>query len=223
LNIDDVLTKDIVIPQGNLFAEIFKLQHDLAVKYGPIERKNGFYVPEVDSPPHIDDAQFQNWIKNMFWRVAEELAEAMENPCAYSQWRTLWDTDSDVRHFLEEVADALHFLVEVSLMFDVSADWLNEMWESVNRNETVVVDSFVVSRYCWRVILQMGLAANTLKNKPWKNTQMPTDQEKFIGRLFEAWKMFLHLFRILGMSDQEIYVLYSKKHKVNEFRQTSNY
>jgi hypothetical protein len=57
MNIDDIA--EVEIPERSIFSHIFQHQHKLAIEYAPIERKNGFFYPEPDDPPHIDDAHMR--------------------------------------------------------------------------------------------------------------------------------------------------------------------
>lgn len=229
MNIDDV-KNEIEVPE-DIFADIFKRQHDLAVKYRVIEIKNGFWCPNLDDVEHIDSAQLQNWIKNMFWRTTEEIAEALEKiplciqnsmVLTRDDWVRDWDKDPDLRHFFEEMADALHFLVEVSLTVELNPSILSNMWNTLNGCDDRLATRHVTSMSS-RVVYAMGLAANTLKNKPWKNTQMTTDFSKFMAKLELTWKYFIELWKWLECTLPDIYQLYVKKSMVNKFRQDSNY
>ena len=232
MNIDDVKVVDCP-SDDRVWPAIFLRQAELAEKYSPIERRNGFYYPDVVlrsendvcliSAPKIDDAVFQNWLKGMFWRVTEEVAEALENPVdseVLRTWRNHFDTDTDLRHMLEELADALHFLVEVSISVGFSGRDICAIWDTL----PVMSDGASVRELCMDMIVSMGLCANTLKNKPWKNTQMPTDFGRFLGSLRVVWVSMVHLWRDgLGFKPVEVYTLYTKKACVNAFRQRTNY
>ena len=69
----------------------------------------------------------------------------------------------------------------------------------------------------------MGIAANVLKNKPWKLTQMSTDIQKFKNKLIATWIEFAFLWQELGCAKEDVYTLYTKKHDVNVWRQNTNY
>lgn len=216
MNIDDTKTEDVTIPpRTEIMTAIFLKQHELAMKYGPIERRNGFYYPPIPVP-HIDDAQFQRWIKDMFWRVTEEIAEAFEvepSPSDIYKWREQWKTNVNLRHFYEELADALHFLVEVTLVVGVLPTEIELHNESTPLPEMASND----------IIMAMGLAANTLKNKPWKSTQMSTDIVAFKRRLLAVWDEMFTLWNTVHVPLEDMYLLYIKKHNVNLFRTRTNY
>jgi hypothetical protein len=75
----------------------------------------------------------------------------------------------------------------------------------------------------WRLTEELGEAANCLKNKPWKNSFIHTDREHFEEEISDAWHFFLELLETCGISPEDLFLLYFKKHAVNEFRQRSNY
>lgn len=77
-----------------------------------------------------------------------------------------------------------------------------------------------------RVIEELMEAANTLKNKPWKQTHVLTDITHFDEELMDALHFFLRLFLIrYGPRDaaKAVYRMYFKKSEVNKFRQESKY
>ena len=224
MNIDDVDTVD-VPDQGRRFHVIFEKQQALMDKYDPIEKRNGANVPE---PPHNLDDKFVQWrLKDLFWRVTEEIAESME--CVMdvdTGWVERWMDVPSIRHFFEEQADALHFLVEASIIVGfkpskVEAYWLGAKSASLMLEKKITPAA--TEAMCARIIWSLGLAANTLKNKPWKNTHMATDIEKFNLHLSEAWQRVLKLWAYLETSDEFVFELYAKKCQVNKFRQDTNY
>lgn len=226
MNIDDVDTDEIKIPDRQMLRNIFLHQSQLMEKYDPIERRNGAAVPEP--PYHIDDRVVQQRLKDLFWRVTEELAESAEEigNFGFATWRSDYKESPAVRHFMEEIADALHFLVEASIIAGLNPDSLNPgYWETRTQEinpGALVIDS-QVELYMWYLVKHIGLTANTLKNKPWKDTAMLTDHAKFINGMEMSWKALALLFGILKLSPDDVYKLYMSKNLVNQFRQRSKY
>lgn len=230
MNIDDIKTDEITVPPDHaIFTVIFGHQRALAIKYGPIEERNGFWHPDFDNIPHIDSPKLQAWIKDMFWRTTEEIAEAIESTndfTNYGAWRNTWTQDADVRHFFEEMADALHFLTEVSVAVGIDPADLDDFWSSVQAKGYQCLAYVTQPRIKYlsaEVIFALGLAANCLKNKPWKLSQMSTDHIKFIDRLHKTWIRFLDFWCGCGFTREDVYRLYMKKNLVNQFRQRSSY
>ena len=209
MNVDDV--KDNKVPEiesGEYLPAIFKKQQELVDKYKEIEG-----IP--DYPFDVDNADHQIWIKDFLWRVTEELAEAMEAML-----------DGNGVHQIEEVVDALHFIVELFILMGMEPlDNLNMTVMNIHaRNlradrgkEGTFENSFTDTIYI------LGLVGNTLKNKKWKKTQMQTDTEKFELLLKTAFSNLIAVFVSMGCTPKDIYTFYFKKSEVNNFRIRTNY
>lgn len=206
-NVNDFETLE--YPQ-DLLKSIFDHQHALAEKYIPIEKSNGLCLYDK-IPADIDDSKAQARIKDMSWRCIEEVAEAYE---AYENGETI--------HFLEELADALHFLVEKYLLCGfypkrTLEDYFNLALTGIPQDGRMdaLVGQFTVA---------CGLTCNCLKNKPWKQSQMLTDHNKFFKLLEVEFGQFIVLCRHAGFEDaRSLYDMYIRKNQVNQFRQRSNY
>lgn len=81
----------------------------------------------------------------------------------------------------------------------------------------------IIKDFMWRVTEEIGEAANCLKNKPWKSTEMLTDEAHYKEELMDALHFFIELLILSGFTAESAYDLYFKKNKVNQFRQGSNY
>jgi dimeric dUTPase (all-alpha-NTP-PPase superfamily) len=161
-------------------------------------------------------------LKDMFWRATEEFAEALESvPPYFMEWRDRWDSCPQTRHVMEELVDALHFFVEASIISGFEHKRLPSTFYYIVFPPCELV--MQLRELCMDVIVEMGLAANCLKNKPWKNTHMETDKQRFMHFMSQAWGAFNALWVSLGFKIEDVYVLYCKKHTVNQFRQRSNY
>jgi hypothetical protein len=75
----------------------------------------------------------------------------------------------------------------------------------------------------WRVTEELGEAANTLKNKPWKNTHMLTDEVHYLEEIIDAVHFFVELLIMSGFTPESLAIMYLNKNAVNHFRQRSNY
>lgn len=74
-----------------------------------------------------------------------------------------------------------------------------------------------------RCIEEMMEAANTLKNKPWKQSELPTDATHFYEEVADAFHFFVEFCITSGMSAEDLARVYHRKHAVNKFRQRSQY
>lgn len=71
--------------------------------------------------------------------------------------------------------------------------------------------------------LPLNIARNYLKNKPWKQSQEMTNEEKYQEEIVLAFIYMMGLFYKMGINQEDLYLLYFKKNQVNLFRQKSNY
>lgn len=232
MNIDDVTIEFPEMSCRDLWREIVRKQKWLMEKYDRIERENGVIVPECNIITH---RHTQIRIKDFFWRVTEELMEAKEciEPGLFINWEKMFKDSPEIRHFFEELADALHFMVEVTIISGqeiLGAAEISEMMGHINRTHTKKNkrhnDNELIVRVndeMMNVVYFLGLAANCLKNKPWKITPMATDDKQFIKYLMESWRHFFYIWADLNCTTLFMGSLYLKKSEVNVFRQRSNY
>jgi hypothetical protein len=105
---------------GDWLATIFKGQEILMEKYQEIERRNGAIVVEKEMHGELDDRKVQMRIKDLAYRIVEEISEAT-NCLRQKPWSESF-TATDRDHFFEELSDALHFFVELCITAGLSAD-----------------------------------------------------------------------------------------------------
>jgi dimeric dUTPase (all-alpha-NTP-PPase superfamily) len=187
------ITTDIEIPE-NIWASIFEEQNKLAEKYSEIEGMGDLLKTKNKN---LDTAKGQKWIKDFAWRFTEELAESHE---------AFLNGYED--HRKEELIDALHFLTEMSII----AGFYPVKPKKVDNPVGI-----------WEIVYRLGLSCNCLKNKPWKQSHMLTDRNKYNEYLQETWDVFYTFLIQIGMSDREIFLTYFKKKEVNKFRIRSKY
>ena len=75
----------------------------------------------------------------------------------------------------------------------------------------------------WAVIYPLQLARNALKNKPWKQSQMLSDNKVYKNNTIKAFKALVCLCLSVGINEEAFYNIYLAKNKVNRFRQESHY
>lgn len=122
-------------PEGDMLELIFDRQTELMGKYHDIEKRRGALVIE----PHMYgqmNHRFVQWrIKDVVGeRCVEEIMEAM-NTLRNKPWKES-EVETDVDHFEEEMADALHFFIEGCITAGISAKklfYLYYMKSEVNR------------------------------------------------------------------------------------------
>ena len=153
-------------------------------------------------------------------------------------WEKEWVGNTAVQHFFEEIVDALHFLTEASIIADMNPEeievYLRDALRASPQDGTILMNVHRSSdhpgtllhsadRLFFGTIRSVGLAANCLKNKPWKVSEMATDIPKFKSILLDAWIEFFKMWAALGGSAKMLYILYAKKKLVNQWRQDTKY
>lgn len=190
----------------DILREIFKKQAELMEKY---ETK-----PVWDD---IDTLKGSQEIRKYSKYTCEELAEA------YEAWE-------HVEHMEEELIDALHFLVEKLQIWNLTFDkilyysWQKEetLWENIKaKAESSKGQS--KEYYFWKAAYWTNIPDNRLRNKEWKKEQIATNREMFYKECSNWFFAFLIALYNLGIDQQKLWDLYSRKNQVNHFRIKSNY
>jgi NTP pyrophosphatase (non-canonical NTP hydrolase) len=239
MNVNDILPEDMFEDHKFKLRTIFEKQKELMVKYHPIEMRSGLRITD-ECPINLHDGKGQVLIKDYAWRFTEEIGEALE---AYNLHR------DNLTHLREELSDALHFLTELTIHAGLTEDFLFEdkTTENPYRMELLFIqavttlsedpDMPVGFRYTFKkgvtygnllmasglTIESMSKACNCLKNKPWKQSQMTTDINKFNNCLKETWIRFIGLCIVAGLGEESLFLMYLNKNEVNVFRQRSKY
>lgn len=103
----------------DMLREIFIFQASVRDKFRVVERENGAYCPEIGKL-NIDAPKDQEHLKTMIFRVIAELIEASE--CLKNKCWKRSHVITDVEHMKEELADSLHFFVELCMEVGMTAD-----------------------------------------------------------------------------------------------------
>uniref|UniRef100_A0A6H2A3R9 Putative dUTP diphosphatase n=1 Tax=viral metagenome TaxID=1070528 RepID=A0A6H2A3R9_9ZZZZ len=75
----------------------------------------------------------------------------------------------------------------------------------------------------YRIAEELFESGNCLRNKAWKQSQVPVDIDHFLEELADGLHFYIQLFIELGLTSEDVCSLYFKKSEVNKFRQRSNY
>lgn len=252
---------------GQTIEAIFELQKKLLEKYLGIEKLEP-YPYNLNLPKH------QIILKDFIARVVEELGEAFES---FEKLVHL-NTENKLKasnvipalyNFNEELADALHFLVETMIVVGITPkfleDWainsnfpasmqdyrrFNTTYKALTANATFnfktnpkidevlseVSDTFITGGrnvsigmleqlkvLSWEVTYPLQLARNTLKNKPWKQSQMISDTKMFNFYMALSFQNLLALTQAMGIDEEALFAVYYKKNQINLFRIKSQY
>lgn len=262
------IKEEVTYAGNHSFSEIFRLQKVLIDHYVKIEG-----LPPY--PIDVNTKASQNIIKDFSARIIEELGEAFESYEIMTAMFHAGEPESEMvphlQNFNEEIADALHFWLELMIFsgFEVPhlKKWLENDWQVSFTNPDLFSEYFKLGGffvenaipmrsipkrmvikdadlkdeflrggrvlgkitlqqmkvYLWEITYHLQMARNTLKNKPWKQSQMLTDLGQYENSLKKAaYALFTFLY-FVGITKESAFHIYYKKNKVNEFRINSKY
>jgi len=173
----------------DVLGKVWEKQAELVGKYKEIENIKHL-------PLDLDLAEDQILIKDFKQRILEELAEAYE---AFIQ--------KDMEHFYEEIIDVLHFAVELNILCDLkSKDF--EVIDGASGCKDLIECNELMELELWNICYRYGLLSNSLKNKPWKQSQILTDRKKFYELLKKAFRDFIVFMLRIGLSADDIFNYY---------------
>ena len=75
----------------------------------------------------------------------------------------------------------------------------------------------------WDVTYHLNIARNFLKNKPWKQSQMMTDELRFQAEIVKGFIKMMGAFALIDITPENLFHIYFKKNRANAFRIRSNY
>lgn len=181
--------------------EIYALQGELQLMYRP-------YFKERIANFDINTLEDQELFKKLCWQIVEELTEAMEAK-----------DKNEKDHVLEELIDAFNFMLELYQLYGMAPDFA---WgHTYGFRKDIADENF--GENILELIKTIGLAANCLKNREWRQSQYMVDLVVFEERLWNVRAMFAMLFGSIGVTEDKVRELWSLKYQVNMFRIKSKY
>lgn len=185
-------------------SEIFMYQKALKFQYEP-EAKEIFENFDLDC--HEDQEVFKKYC----WRITEELGEALE--AAYNREKD---------HVLEEFIDAFNFTIELFLLIG---------WEPYKQLEpqgvVALKDKSVhvgrTAECMQEIVYDLTMCANLLKNRQWRQSQYLVDMHVFEKRMQTLWRTIFIAAGDLGLTEKDLYDLWTLKYQVNKFRIETKY
>lgn len=187
-------------PFTKSWEEIYALQGELQLMYRP-------YFKERIANFDINTLEDQELFKKLCWQIVEELTEAMEAA-----------EEPDGEHLAEELIDAFNFMLELYQLYGMAPtfDWTLPKRAQVLEDGDFAGDLLTL-------IGNIGMTANCLKNREWRQSQYMVDLVVFEDRLKWIWTYFVIMFEHLGLSEPRVKELWSLKYQVNLFRIKSKY
>lgn len=84
-------------------------------------------------------------------------------------------------------------------------------------------DQEYLSAMMMRVIRELIESIECLKNKPWRQSHVITDMDHMKEELSDAFHFYIEFLIELGIDANELYELYTKKMRVNQWRIATKY
>jgi len=192
-------------------AEIFDHQVILMHRFDKIERAHGFQIPEA--PIDMQSFEGQARIRVMAGRVIEEVGEVQTE---------LGKAQPHIQDIHNEMADVLHFLVELCIVSGITplslvnpSDMLGRLFSSTPRRGSAIAGAgYFLSQMVW----EMTDALHELKNKPWKQVGRSSNVKGFADHIRAVFSNFIEACTYLGMTDDLLHRCYFKKASVNSTR-----
>lgn len=185
--------------------EIFKRQREI----------NNQFDPDYDDKAANFDISYhedQELFKHYCWCITEELMEAIEAVEL-----------SEPTHIKEEVIDALNFTIQLYGLYGWGFDKLEEETQVAMETQTEVSRESMHHNIL-SAVYSLGMAANCLKNRQWRESQYLVDLYVFEPRLRKIWHDMLLVCKSIGLENSEdIRKLWDLKYQVNKFRIESKY
>lgn len=179
VNINNIKYNDDI--RGDRLKAIFKKQKKLMDKYHQIEKDNGLLQTE-EVPVDLHSKFGQARLKDFAWRITEELGEALE----------AFRIHKDPKHCNEEIADALHFLTEMTILADVSPAQIVNYEDANDYDKMVAIYREVFNYRKWRhdntsnLYLSPTFTSPELTDDDIKETRVLRILTYGVGRVIEA-------------------------------------
>lgn len=73
------------------------------------------------------------------------------------------------------------------------------------------------------LVRELSEAMQELKNKPWKQTEAPTDRAAFVSEIGDVFHFFVEMCITAGMSAEDLHRSYFREHQKNNQRLAGTY
>ena len=192
------------------FPELYEEAAKQFVHYKSIEGQDNWEEYDFSIDCSCDQMMFKDMLQIRF---IEELTEA-----------SISIPEND-EHFWEEIGDSLNFFLSAYIMLGVDFNTLPSP-ERYLRTNTVKIkpdNSSQFALFAYPVIEGVGYLCNLLKNRPWTQNNFLVSMYDFNQRLEELWIKFWKFLSNLGVNQRDVFEMFYKKYKVNEYRIATGY
>jgi NTP pyrophosphatase (non-canonical NTP hydrolase) len=204
--------------------EIFDKQADYLKSLEPIYRASGF--PErTHWPMAINGRHAQEQFRLLAWRINEEVYEALK------EWEK--GVSCDPGEYREEVADVMHFLVELCLFCGITpVEFATGGEKELESEEDYLSISFkrvqfypnrMEGREAWGMFLTaLAELMMCFRQRPWRTDERLTDFGKLKFHFGVLWLGFCAACVATGIGASTLYSHYFAKSIINEERRDLN-
>jgi dUTPase len=219
---------------------IFERQTQYLTGLQPTYIQNGFLKHASQFPWDLDDRHYQEEFRLLAWRCVEEILEASET------YETIHPANQGRAMYNEEVADALHFFVELCLVSGISQpelltgiamaniydpgtgdsdinpggmDNLDKVFDFTKRKMSRGDFEFYGGTLWQQTIRALGLAMMRLRQRPWRTDYRQADRAQWIMGMHLAFECFIAACIRTRINAEDLHEAYFKKAEVNDKRQ----
>lgn len=174
--------------------QIFVHQLALTNQFRQIELANGLLDYPGEIPFDLKSPKAQKQLRATAWFIVEEIGEALE-------------ADGSP----EELADVLHFIVELCLFSGVTPNDIHSKgWEALFE---------LCSPFSQRLLIRnLAAAMHCLKAKPWKVNPKVSDTYQYKDFLVQVFYSFISFAKFYGLTANGLFYAYMGKAQVNQER-----
>lgn len=119
----------------------------------------------------------------------------------------------------------------ISLLKTFNKEWANTSFsKGIDVKLLVGAEKYDSNEYLhvykemlWDITYHLNISRNFLRNKPWKQSQVFVDEQKYQEELIISFISMMGFFAFIGLKPLDIFYIYFKKNQVNRFRIRSKY
>lgn len=196
--------------------DLYKYAYKQFIEYEKIEGIDNWKKYDFSIDCSDDQMKFKDMLQIRFIEELTEATLAINEP----------------EHFLEEITDALNFLLSSYLMIlgpsikekMVSPEIiLNRIKNPLKLNYLLKFQQSKIKAYFYTLVEDVGSLCNLLKNRPWAQSNFLVSMEDFNERLKILWRDFWLTMKLFGLDCNTIYELFERKYLVNKWRIKTGY
>lgn len=133
----------------------------------------------------------------------------------------LWEKDDhgEIPDILETMFAQQFKHMQAYAAINEAAQLPTHLWGDLNSRRTQAA----LREFASYAVEELYEAINHLKNKPWRQTDKPTDVDAFKEELADMWHFLIEFHILAGFTPSEIFKEYFRKALVNVNRQQTGY